>query len=206
MKSPKTDFEFKNFEVEVDDEEGDVTMHSTPEKIGYLKDYPVDKYPASIDRNYNIQLSKLKDEIFNNSNITSMPFIDAKSIVLYMPKNTTQGWYDKKAPYFDADSPPTSERKLTGYVYLNFSKSFKHLDYENKSRVIAQIKQLDKNWDFYMKRLSQILDLTVKGEVEKRNKIFAGKPKVPQIKPDASQTRIKFEDFIKNKERNRDKL
>ena len=42
MKSPKTDFNFKNFEVEVDDEEGDVTMRSTPEKVGYLKDYLVD--------------------------------------------------------------------------------------------------------------------------------------------------------------------
>jgi hypothetical protein len=201
MKSPNTNFRFKNFEVETDDEEGDVTMRSTPEKVGYLKDYLVDKHPASTDRNYNIQLSKLKDEIFNNPNITSIPFIDAKSIVLYMPKNTTQGWYDKKAPYFDADSPPTSERKLTGYVYLEFSKSFKHLDYDNKSKVIAQIKQLDKNWDFYMKRISQIFDLTVKGEIEKRNKMFAGKPKVPQIKPDAAQKRINFEDFVKIKDK-----
>jgi hypothetical protein len=201
MKSPKTDFEFKNFEVETDDEEGDVTMRSTPEKVGYLKDYPVDKHPASTDRNYNIRLSKLKDEIFNNPNITSIPFIDAKSVVLYMPKNTTQGWYDDKAPYFDADSPPTSERKLTGYVYLEFSKSFKHLDYDNKSRVISQIKQLDKNWDFYMKRLSQIFDLTVKGEIEKRNKMFAGKPRVPQIKPNTTQKRINFEDFVKNKDK-----
>lgn len=118
-----------------------------------------------------------------------------------MPKNTTQGWYDKKAPYFDADSPPTSERKLTGYVYLEFSKSFKHLDYDNKSKVIAQIKQLDKNWDFYMKRISQIFDLTVKGEIDKRNKMFAGKPKVPQIKPDATQKRINFEDFVKIKDK-----
>jgi hypothetical protein len=201
MKSPNTNFRFKNFEVETDDEEGDVTMRSTPEKVGYLKDYLVDKHPASTDRNYNIQLSKLKDEIFNNPNITSIPFIDSKSIVLYMPKNTTQGWYDKKAPYFDADSPPTSERKLTGYVYLEFSKSFKHLDYDNKSKVIAQIKQLDKNWDFYMKRISQIFDLTVKGEIDKRNKMFAGKPKVPQIKPDATQKRINFEDFVKIKDK-----
>ena len=118
-----------------------------------------------------------------------------------MPKNTTQGWYDKKAPYFDADSPPTSERKLTGYVYLNFSKSFKHLDYDNKSKIIAQIKQLDKNWDFYMKRISQIFDLTVKGEIEKRNKMFAGKPRVPQIKPNTTQKRINFEDFVKNKDK-----
>jgi len=199
MKSPKTDFEFKNFEVEVDDEEGDVTMRSTPEKVGYLKDYLVDN--SITDRNYNIQLSTLKDKIFNNPNITSIPFIDTKSIVLYMPKNTTQGWYDNKAAYFDADSPPKSERKLTGYVYLNFSKSFKHLDYENKSKIIAQIKQLDKNWDFYMKRLSQIFELTVKGEIEKRNKMFAGKPKVPQIKPDATQKRINFQDFVKNKDK-----
>jgi hypothetical protein len=201
MKSPKTDFNFKNFEVEVDDEEGDVTMRSIPEKVGYLKDYLVDNSIA--DRNYSIQLSILKDKIFNNPNITSIPFIDTKSIVLYMPKNTTQGWYDNKAAYFDADSPPKSERKLTGYVYLEFSKSFKHLDYDNKSKVIAQIKQLDKNWDFYMKRLSQIFELTVKGEIEKRNRIFAGKPRVPQIKSQYTQKRINFEDFIKNKDDNR---
>jgi hypothetical protein len=199
MKSPYTDFEFKNFEVEVDDEEGDVTMRSSPEKVGYLKDYPVDK--SSTDRNYNIQLSTLKDEIFNNPNITSIPFIDAKSIVLYMPKNTTQGWYDKKAPYFDADSPPTSERKLTGYVYLEFSKSFKHLDYDNKSKVIAQIKQLDKNWDFYMKRLSQIFELTVKGDLEKRNKMFNSLPKIVKPKPEYTQKRINFQDFVKNKDK-----
>jgi hypothetical protein len=204
MKSPTTNIQFKNFEVEIDDEEGDVTMRSIPEKVGYLKDYLVDKHPwQGADRNYKIQLSKLKDEIFNNPNITSIPFVDAKSVVLYMPKNTTQGWYDKKAPYFDADSPPTSERKLTGYVYIEFSKSFKHLDYDNKSKIIAQIKQLDKNWDFYMKRLSQIFDLTAKGEIEKRNKMFAGKPKAPQIKPEYTQKRINFEDFVKNKEVNK---
>lgn len=199
MKSPKTDFNFKNFEVEVDDEEGDVTMRSTPEKVGYLKDYLVDNSIA--DRNYNIQLSTLKDKIFNNPNITSIPFIDSKSIVLYMPKNTTQGWYDNKAAYFDADSPPKSERKLTGYVYLNFSKSFKHLDYDNKSKIIAQIKQLDKNWDFYMKRISQIFDLTVKGEIEKINKMFGSLPKIVKPKPEYTQKRLNFQDFVKNKDK-----
>ena len=201
MKSPKTDFEFKNFEVEVDDEEGDVTMRSNPEKVGYLKDYLVDN--SITDRNYNIQLLTLKDKIFNNPNITSIPFIDSKSIVLYMPKNTTQGWYDNKAAYFDADSPPKSERKLTGYVYLNFSKSFKHLDYDNKSKIIAQIKQLDKNWDFYMKRLSQIFDLTVKGDLEKRNRLFNSLPKIVKPKPEYSQKRLNFQDFVKNKDDNK---
>ena len=197
MKSPKTDFNFKNFEVEVDDEEGDVTMRSIPEKVGYLKDYLVDNSIA--DRNYSVQLSTLKDKIFNNPNITSIPFIDAKSIVLYMPKNTTQGWYDNKAAYFDADSPPKSERKLTGYVYLNFSKSFKHLDYDNKSKIIAQIKQLDKNWDFYMKRLSQIFELTVKGDLEKRNRLFNSLPKIVKPKPEYTQKKINFQTFMKDK-------
>ena len=201
MKSPKTDFEFKNFEVETDDEEGDVTMRSTPEKVGYLKDYLVDNSIA--DRNYSIQLSTLKDKIFNNPNITSIPFIDAKSIVLYMPKNTTQGWYDNNAAYFDADSPPKSERKLTGYVYFKFSKSFKHLDYDNKSKIIAQIKQLDKNWDFYMKRLSQIFDLTVKNEIEKRNKMFNSLPKIVKPKPEYAQKKLNFQDFVKNKDDNK---
>jgi hypothetical protein len=30
--------------------------------------------------------------------------------------------------------------------------------------------------------------------------MFAGKPKVPQIKPDATQKSINFQDFIKNKD------
>lgn len=188
MKSPKTDFEFKNFEVEVDDEEGDITMHSTPEKIGYLKDYPVDgpgKSPFRIDREDDIFLGALKLEIFNNPSIKAIPFIDPMSIVLYMPKYTTQGWNTGEA------------RKLTGYVYIKFSKSFQHLDYDNKSKVIAQIKQLDKNWDTYMKRLSQIFELTVKGDLAKRDKEFNTLPRI--VKPKPEYTQKTFSDFLKKK-------
>jgi hypothetical protein len=188
MKSPKTDFEFKNFEVEVDDEEGDVTMHSIPEKIGYLKDYPVDgpgKSPFRIDREDDILLGALKLEIFNNPSIKAIPFIDPMSIVLYMPKYTTQGWNTGEA------------RKLTGYVYLKFSKSFQHLDYDNKSKVIAQIKQLDNNWDAYMKRISQIFELTVKGDLAKRDKEFSTLPKI--VKPKPEYTQKTFSDFLKKK-------
>jgi hypothetical protein len=192
MKSPKTDFEFKNFEVEVDDEEGDVTMRSTPEKVGYLKDYPIDgPNPLRIEHKDDILLGALKLEIFNNPSIKAIPFIDPLSIVLYMPKNTTQGWHTGQA------------RKLTGYVYLKFSKSFKHLDYDNKSKIIAQIKQLDKNWDAYMKRLSQIFELTIKGDLEKRNKMFNSLPKIVKPKPEYTQKRINFNDFVKNKEVNK---
>jgi hypothetical protein len=188
MKSPKTDFEFKNFEVEVDDEEGDITMHSTPEKIGYLKDYPVDgpgKSPFRIDREDDILLGALKLEIFNNPSIKAIPFIDPMSIVLYMPKYTTQGWNTGEA------------RKLTGYVYIKFSKSFQHLDYDNKSKVIAQIKQLDKNWDAYMKRLSQIFELTVRGDLAKRDKEFNTLPRI--VKPKPEYTQKTFSDFLKKK-------
>jgi len=188
MKSPKTDFDFKNFEVEIDDEEGDVTMYSSPEKIGYLKDYPIDgpnSSPVKIDREYDIYLGVLKDEIFNNPSVKAIPFIDPKSIILYMPKNATQGWHSG------------TNRKLTGYVYVKFSKSFQHLDYNNKSKIIAQIKQLDKNWDAYMKRLSQIFDLTVRGDLAKRDKEFNTLPKI--FKPKPEYTQKTFSDFLLSK-------
>jgi len=201
MKSSNTNFKFKNFEVETDDEEGDVTMRSIPEKIGYLKDY-VSNIKSTRYPDHGFSLDELKDKIFNSPSITSIPFIDSKNIVLYMLKNTTQGWHHPDDEVDNYGVPYDTQKTLTGYVYIKFSKSFKHLDYDNKSRVIAQIKQLDKNWDFYMKRLSQIFDLTIKGEVEKRNKMFAGKPKAPQIKPNVVQKRINFEDFVKNKDDN----
>ena len=189
MRSPTANLNFINFKV--DEDEGDITINSNPDKIGYLKDYPIDgpnSSPVRVEREYDIHLNTLKDEIFNNPSIKAIPFIDPKSIVLYMPKNTTQGWYTGET------------RKLTGYVYIKFSNSFKHLDYDNKSRIIAQIKQLDKNWDTYMSRLSQIFDLTVKGETEKRNKTFGYLPKIAKPKPEYTQTKIDFKDFVKNKD------
>jgi hypothetical protein len=202
MRSPTTNVNFKNFEVEIDDEEGDVTIQSKPEKIGYLKDFAAEikstRYP-----DHGFSLDELKEKIFNNPSVTSIPFVDSKNIVLYMLKGSTQGWHHPDDKVDNYGVPYDTQKTLTGYVYIKFSKSFKHLDYDNKTKVISQIKQLDKNWDFYMKRLSQIFDLTAKGEIEKRNKMFAGKPKVPQIKPEYTQKRINFEDFVKNKEVNK---
>ena len=203
MKSPKTDFKFKNFKVEVDDEEGDVAMRSTPNKIGYLKDYPIDELLGrhiNLDKN-DILMGALTREIFNNPSIKAIPFIDPTSIVLYMPKNTTQGWHMSGGPHPMSYRSESGPRKLTGYVYLKFSKSFKHLDYDNKSKIIAQIKQLDRNWDAYMRRLSQIFELTVKGDLEKRNKMFGSLPKIVKPKPEFAQKRINFEDFLKKREK-----
>ena len=203
MKSPKTDFKFKNFKVEVDDEEGDVAMRSTPNKIGYLKDYPIDELLGrhiNLDKN-DILMGALTREIFNNPSIKAIPFIDPTSIVLYMPKNTTQGWHMSGGPHPMSYRSESGPRKLTGYVYLKFSKSFKHLDYDNKSKIIAQIKQLDRNWDAYMRRLSQIFELTVKGDLEKRNKMFGSLPKIVKPKPEFAQKRINFEDFLRKREK-----
>jgi hypothetical protein len=199
MKSPTVNFKFKNFEVEIDDEEGDVTMDSKPEKIGYLKDFAVEIKSTGYP-DHGFRLDELKDKIFNDASITSIPFIDQKNIVLYMLRNNTQGWYHADDKTDNYGVPINGKEKiLTGYVYIKFSKSFKHLDNKNKTKVISQLKQLDKNWDFYTKRLSQIFDLTVKREIEKRNKMFAVVSNIPKVK--STQKRINFEDFVKKNDK-----
>jgi len=174
MKTPNG-YNFKNFEVEINDE-GDITMYSTPEKIGYLKEYPIDGGLDGIIHGNDILLGELKDKIFNNPAIKAIPFIDPKNIILYVPRNTTQGWENSD------NQPPEKFRKLTGYAYFKFFKL-----YDSESKIIAQIKQLDNNWDHYMNRLTQIFDTIVQGENHKINKMFDEYPKIVKIKPEYTQ-------------------
>ena len=52
-----------------------------------------------------------------------------------------------------------------------------------------------------MRRLSQIFELTVKGDLEKRNKMFGSLPKIVKPKPEFAQKRINFEDFMRKREK-----
>jgi hypothetical protein len=155
--------EFKNFYVELDDEDFTVSTNE-PEKIGYLKDYSISKNNVSTyDK---IKIRQWNEEFPNLINqYRILPFKVTKSnFDLFLDPNSTSGAYSdsKESSYRDSNLPENTT-KLTGWVYFNMTISLT-IDLYKNSEVIKRLKNLDNNWDFYIKKLAKLFDIFIRNK------------------------------------------
>ena len=173
LKSVIDKIEFDNFNMERD--EDGTTISSEPEKIGYLKDYPIAAgsgyYGSSsvFERNGKIYLSKLTSEIHSQIQALNLfPFkISEKEMKIFMQAGMTQG----------RDNPTkatsgTSEKQgqppiyfLTGWAYFEFSKSLGN-NMVSDTNSIKRLRNFDKNWDFYIGKLAKVFDMFIKRDMQ----------------------------------------
>jgi hypothetical protein len=195
--------EFKNFYVELDDEDFTVSTNE-PEKIGYLKDYVTKRSYLTSGSQVTIkQWNKEFSSLINQYKI--LPFkVSENNFHLFFP-NTTSGLYNKQRfePAFKEDESLT---KLTGWVYFNMTISLT-LDLYKNSEVIKRLKNLDNNWDFYIKKLANLFDIFIRNrqaadpvqayykDLIKNQKQLAQKPifKKPQ-----RQLGLNFKEWLEN--------
>jgi hypothetical protein len=180
--------EFENFNMERD--EDGTNISSEPEKIGYLKDYPMPtsyaKFSAYgglssvIERSGKIYLYRLTKEIHSEAEkLNIFPFkIKEQEMKIFMISGMTQGVSNPTKA-----TSGTSEKQgqppmyfLTGWVYFEFEKSLSH-NIISDTESIKRIKNLDKNWDFYIKKLANLFDMFVKRDMKA----------LSQIKPNFAQ-------------------
>lgn len=152
--------EFKNFDIELDDEEFTIYTKE-PEKIGFLKEYPMSKNNL---RTWDVEKIKITGSqesfvaLINNYRV--LPFkVTRNNVDLFLKPNSTSGVYDNNNSVFgNTDSNrPENIKKITGWVYFNLNIHL-DLDIYKNSEVVKRLKNLDNNWDFYLKKLGKLFD------------------------------------------------
>jgi hypothetical protein len=154
--------EFKNFNIELDEEDFTITSKQA-EKIGYLKEYPISKNLISTHDKIKIrEWGKLFPSLINQYKI--LPFKVAESnFNLFLEPSSTSGAY-KNSVFADIDSNlPENITKLTGWVYFTLHISLT-LDLYKNSEVIKRLKNLDNNWDFYIQKLAKLFDIFIRNK------------------------------------------
>lgn len=198
--------EFKNFNLELDDEDFTITSKES-EKIGYLKEYPISKNLISTHDKIKIrEWNKLFPSLINQYKI--LPFkVTENNFNLFLEPSSTSGAYNNDKAYANKDSNlPENITKLTGWVYFSLTISLT-LDLYKNSEVIKRIKNLDNNWDFYIKKLAQLFDIFIRNkqasdplqayykDLKNNQKQLAQKPvfKKPQ-----KQLGLNFKEYLEN--------
>ena len=164
LKDPTEKIEFKNFEVELDDA---FNLHQKePEKIGYLKDYQISKNNFNHYSNNKIKIRDWDKQFVSYINqYKVLPVkLDVGNFSLFLLPNQTQGAYKNNDSVYDTDSnDPKNIHKVTGWVYFYLDLEL-NLDSYKNSEVIKRIKNLDNNWDFYIKKLAKVFEMFLKNK------------------------------------------
>lgn len=149
--------EFKNFHVELDDEDFTVSTNE-PEKIGYIQDYVTKRNYLNNNggKIYITQWNRDFVTMINQYNV--LPFkVTTNNFNLFFT-NSMSGIYDKGS-FFQEEGIA----KLTGWVYFSLTISLT-LDLYKNSEVIKRLKNLDNNWDFYIKKLAKLFDIFIRNK------------------------------------------
>lgn len=160
IKDFSSKIEFKNFDVELDDDF--VVSTKEAEKIGYLKDYSISKNNLRASTEIKVWAwNKEFPSWINKFNV--LPFkVDESNFRLLMKPGETRGAYFGPSTAYNVDSnDPNNLTKLTGWVYFHLTISLDLNLYKN-SDVVKRIKNLDNNWDFYVKKLAILFDKFIK--------------------------------------------
>jgi hypothetical protein len=199
--------EFKNFNIELDE---DFTISTKePEKIGYLQNYVTFDDPSPPGRQgIKIpQWNKDFSSLINKQKV--LPFkVSENNFNLFLNTNSTSS-----SEVSFSDVVPSRMRasghnliKLTGWVYFNLTISLT-LDLYKNSEVIKRLKNLDNNWDFYIKKLGILFDIFIRNkqaadplhsfykDLKNNQKILSQKPifKKPQ-----NQLSLNFKEWLES--------
>lgn len=155
--------EFKNLNIELDEEDFTISSKEA-EKIGYLKEYPISKNLISTHDKIKIrEWNKLFTSLINQYKL--LPFkVSESNFHLFLEPNSTIGAHIKTSFFGDVDSNlPENITKLTGWVFFSLTISLS-LDLYKNSEFIKRLKNLDNNWDFYIKKLAQLFDIFIRNK------------------------------------------
>jgi len=223
IKSISDKLKFKNFTMEEDDYEG-TTIKSVEEKIAYLKDFPVIE---SIGGHYSekqmlksggkIYINAFRNDLVNSTefkNLKIFPFdLKPSEINFYLKDgiakiDKTEEKESSGGVYKDPDNfdpVPPNITKITGWVYFELEKTI-GLNIASNTKTIQFLKNIDNNWDFYLKKLNKAFEIFVKMKTNgirglggttpipsKKNFL----PQKPIIKKQDKQ--LTFKDFVSKK-------
>lgn len=182
IKSVSDKLKFKNFTMEEDDYEG-TTIKSVEEKIAYLKDFPVTESSRSSSGHYsNRQMFKSGGKIYINDfrnhlvnstefkNLKIFPFdLKPSEINFYLKDgmakiDKTEEKESSGGVYKDPDNfdpVPSNITKITGWVYFELEKTI-GFNIASNTKTIQFLKNVDNNWDFYVKKLNKAFEVFVK--------------------------------------------
>ena len=192
LKNPTEKITFKNFEIKLDDDGLMEIKSKEPEKIGHLKDFEirrdlVDSRSGKARFNFLGQTGQTLGLSFTDfvNRARVLPFkLDSNiSNRLFMKEAETQGWLpSRRANYNDKSKQSTAydkelTTKLTGWVYLDLEQLIPVKD----RKVLSAYKNLDRNWDLYLKKLNKLFDAWIGIAKQKINlKQLAKKPTLPK--------------------------
>jgi hypothetical protein len=204
LKNVVDKIEFQNFDSEIDDYDYEMTLKSTPEKLGYFDNYPVAAQgkslyfsggghgPDPFARIDKVELRELRPKLLDYINHYNIfPFkLKENEIKIYILKSSAQGWSHKKpgvSGTMDGDVlkpgiPPF--HFLTGWVYFHIEKTLS-LNIINNKNILKKVMNVDRNYDFYIKKLQKLFDLLIKAE---SNAIKQAYPNVTDIESDPDYT------------------
>lgn len=207
IKNLSEKIEFKNFDVELDD---DFTLRSKePEKIGYLKDYEVPKAAVKTSMNKTFLRSwpnvvtKLEDFFVDYINkYKILPFkVSSNNISLFLLNNANIVY----EPIDNTGEKLTGWASITGWVYFELNLSLS-LDLYKNAEFIKRIKNLDNNWDFYLKKLATVFDQFMKDRIKAASQQWPGPEKKltnikqlaqkPTFKKPPKQLTLGFKEWI----------
>lgn len=223
LKSISDTIEFKNFEIEEID--GEVIITSKPEKITYLKEFPVvdtkslgtgigfptGDRPVYEDGRDKIFLNQLRNKLISTPSFKLLKilptFFKTKDVKLYLNKglSSVDTTDEKISIPFNGKLEVFNVSKVTGWVYFSI-EIWTNLDLTQNTKIIQSLKHLDNNWDFYIAKLAKFLDALIKVETrgfgwarkEPPNFGFVKKKDFP-IKPSImkpSEKQLTFKDFV----------
>jgi len=192
LKNPTEKITFKNFDINLDDDGLMEIKSKEPEKIGYLKDFEirrdlVDSRGGKARFNFLGQTGQTLGLSFtdfvNQARVLPFKLDSSISNRLFMKEAETQGWLpSRRANYDDKSRQSTAydkqlTTKLTGWVYLDIEQLIPIKD----RKVLSAYKNLDRNWDFYLKKLNKLFDGWI-GIVNKKINLkqLAKKPTFPK--------------------------
>lgn len=149
--------EFKNFNMDLDEEDFTITSKQV-EKIGYLDNYVTKRNYLNNNgkKIYITQWNKDFASLINQYKV--LPFkVTTNNFDLFFT-NSMSGIYDKDS-FFQEEGMV----KLTGWVYFSLTISLT-LDLYKNSEAIKRLKNLDNNWDFYVKKLAKLFDIFIRNK------------------------------------------
>lgn len=180
IKNLSEKIEFKNFDIELDD---DFTIRSKEsEKLGYLKNYEIPKtaVKASMNkiflRSWPNVITKLEDFFVDYINKYKIfPFkLNSNNISLFLLNNANIVY----EPIYNTGEKLTGWASITGWVYFELNLSLNLNLYKN-AEFIKRIKNLDNNWDFYIKKLSTVFDQFMTDRIKTASQQWPGPEKKP---------------------------
>ena len=185
--------EFKNFDVEYDDDEGEYSVISKPIKIGFVKDFTGEVRSTVGPEGTRVVLSFMKEKLSLIGSTSLVPYIKNSQIEIFVSKSTSTGWADdprtdsgdaRYNPNYKADEPskaaefvdpkqlriqipsPQNKKSYTGPGYVSVRKDIPAFDSKEKGKLFAQIKHLDENWITYLKKVATFFDFSLKAELQ----------------------------------------